>query len=256
MQSLFKHALGIYVEATRGFFHHFFQLGLRFFADAGDHFAHTRIQFLLQVLGRRFEGFLLVSFLLGAVVGQVFAGAAAGFVGFALSFILRGRFGGRFWGGGFRILYSFPAGILLFRFRWILRTRLGFAATALLLVAAFLIPYSERTSRFVDPLVVILYFPFLVAIGAGAPLHPTLRHLCRFSGNISYPLYTIHYPLLWMFLSYVEARQPTIAQSTPIILVGTVLLVALAYGVFRCYDLPVRRYLRRTMIAYEPVPQT
>ena len=43
VQRLLKHAFGIDVEAARGFFYYFFQLSLRFFANASDYLTHARI---------------------------------------------------------------------------------------------------------------------------------------------------------------------------------------------------------------------
>ena len=66
-------------------------------------------------------------------------------------------------GGGIRVFYSFLVGILVYRSNWIINSRLGFIATSALLVLVFLIPYSDKTNSIVDPLVVIFFFPLLVA---------------------------------------------------------------------------------------------
>ncbi|RZK63125.1 MAG: acyltransferase, partial [Pedobacter sp.] len=102
-------------------------------------------------------------------------------------------------GGGIRVLFSFLAGMLVYRSRWIINTKLGFISLSILLAAAFLFPFSDKTNYLTDPIIVILYFPFLVALGAGASQSYSNHKLCELSGALSYPLYMIHYPFLWLF---------------------------------------------------------
>ncbi len=105
-------------------------------------------------------------------------------------------------GGAVRVLYSFLAGMLLYRSNRIIRSSLGFVSLSVLLMAAFLFPFSDNTAWIADPVIVAFYLPFLVALGAGAHLSAAMAGFCKFSGNISYPLYMVHYPFLWIFMSY------------------------------------------------------
>ena len=111
-------------------------------------------------------------------------------------------------GGAIRVSFSFLAGILVYRSRWIIRSKLGFVSISILLLPAFLFPFSESYNWLADPLVVIVYFPFVIMLGAGALTHKTTHAICRFSGKISYPLYMVHYPFIWLFMSYVEKYKP------------------------------------------------
>jgi peptidoglycan/LPS O-acetylase OafA/YrhL len=94
-----------------------------------------------------------------------------------------------------------------------------------------------------EPLVIIFYFPLLIALGAGATLTPGLKKLCVFSGKISYPLYMTHYAAIWMFGNYYNSHKPGIPQLVFIIATGVTALVGIAYLVMEIYDIPVRRYL-------------
>ncbi|OZI09741.1 acyltransferase [Siphonobacter sp. BAB-5385] len=155
-------------------------------------------------------------------------------------------FGGdNFWGGGSRVFYSFLAGMLVYRSRWIIRTRLGFGVVGLLLLLTFLVPFSKGINWLVDPLLVVFYFPFLIALGAGTPVEPTLQRICTFSGDISYPLYMTHYPFLWIVLSYIEAKKPPVSELVGIMIVGVVLLILFAYIVLKFLDEPIRTYFNR-----------
>ncbi|WP_369410090.1 acyltransferase family protein [Hufsiella arboris] len=150
-------------------------------------------------------------------------------------------------GGGIRVFYSFLIGMLVYRSNWIIKNSLGFLSVGVLLIIAFLIPYSDKTNWIADPLIVLFYFPFLVALGSGARLRPVLAKLCRFSGEISYPLYMVHYPFIWIFMSYVEKTKPSMNLMTLIMLAGAVLLIGLAYFTMIFLDIPIRKYLKNRM---------
>lgn len=156
--------------------------------------------------------------------------------------LLGGWSGPTFWDGSVRISYSFLAGLLIYRSQWIIKNRLGFIGVALLLFMAFIMPFSTW-NWLSEPLVVLFYFPFLIALGAGANLTSGLKTLCVFFGKISYPLYMTHYAVLWMFGNYYIGHKPGTIQLTFIITGAVILLVGAAYLIMRLYDIPVRKYL-------------
>jgi len=152
-----------------------------------------------------------------------------------------------FWGGGARVLYSFLIGIMVYRSKWIIKSRLGLVGLSILLVFAFLIPFRPAFNYITDSVVVILYFPFIMALGAGATVAAKLNKLCKFLGDISYPLYMIHYPFLWLLYSYMEKYKPTLGTMSIVIPVGTLLLIGLAYLIMTYIDIPIRKYLKNRM---------
>lgn len=149
--------------------------------------------------------------------------------------------------GGIRVCFSFLLGILVYRSNWIIKSKLGFLPIGLGLVLVFMIPFSEKINSVVDPTIVVFLFPVLVALGAGARLKPELKSICKFSGDISYPLYMIHYPFIWLFMSWVEVTKPSIGQMAPFIAGGVLLLVAFAYIIFKWVDIPIRSFLKLKM---------
>jgi peptidoglycan/LPS O-acetylase OafA/YrhL len=170
------------------------------------------------------------------------------FVCYRASNLMGGWSGGTFWDGGARISFSFLAGLLIYRSNCIIKNKLGFISLAFMLALAFLMPFS-KWNWLTEPLVVLLYFPLLIALGAGATLTPGLKKLCVFSGKISYPLYMTHYAAMWMFGNYYASHKPGTSQLTFIIISGVALLVGIAWLVMVIYDIPVRWYLsarRRT----------
>lgn len=147
-----------------------------------------------------------------------------------------------FWDGGARVSYSFLAGILIYRFNWILKNKLGFIGMTVLLILAFIMPFSSW-NWLTEPIVVLIYFPLLVSLGAGATLSPNFKKLCNFSGNISYPLYMTHYSVIWIFLNFYSQYKP-INHINSFIVIGVAILTGFAYLVLVVYDEPLRRYLK------------
>lgn len=156
--------------------------------------------------------------------------------------LLGGWAGSNFWDGGARIFYSFLAGLLIYRSNWIIKNKLGFIGLSLLLVLAFIMPWTDW-NWLTESLVVLFLFPLIVALGAGASLSPGLKKLCEFSGNISYPLYMTHYAAIWIFGNYFTINKPNTTELTLIICIGSILLVSIAYLVMVVYDIPLRTYL-------------
>jgi peptidoglycan/LPS O-acetylase OafA/YrhL len=150
-------------------------------------------------------------------------------------------------GGGIRVFYSFIAGILVYRSKWIINNRLGFTGLSALLLITFLIPFSPKANFIIEPVIVIFYFPLLIALGAGVRLTHTWGKICDFSGEISYPLYMVHYPFIWLFMSYVESKKPDITEMTIIMIIGVPLLITLAYLVLNFIDKPIRKQLKAKM---------
>ena len=172
-------------------------------------------------------------------------GAAALFyVGWQYGNILGGWNGETFFHGMARISFSFSMGMIVQRSGWIIKNKLGLLGMTVLLMLAFLTPYSEQSSWIVEPLIVVFYFPLLVSLGAGASLSSKHHKINKFSGDISYPLFMTHYPFMWVFANYVVVEQPTMAELAWIIPVSTIVLVAFAYVVSEFIDAPIRHHLR------------
>ena len=196
-----------------------------------EYVANIVYAFVLYRIGR---SYLLLLTILAAV--------ALCFVAYRSGNLLGGWSGPTFWDGGARISYSFLAGLLIYRSNRIIKNRLGFVGLALLLFLAFIMPFS-KWNWLTEPLVVLFYFPLLIALGAGAILTPGLKKVCIFSGKISYPLYMTHYAVLWMFGNYYASHKPGTLQLAFIIITALILLVGAAYLIMVVYDIPVRKYL-------------
>lgn len=158
--------------------------------------------------------------------------------------LLGGWNGDSFWDGGIRVAYSFSAGLLVYRSNWIIQNRLGFSGLAILLTGAFVMPFFGW-NWLAEAVVVLFYFPLLIALGAGSTLSSGMKSVCVFSGQLSYPLYMTHYWAIWIFSNYYTGHKPATGELSLIVATGVILLIGTAYIAMVVYDIPVRRYLTR-----------
>lgn len=164
------------------------------------------------------------------------------YVSFSAGNLMGGWSKDNFWHGGARLAYSFTAGLLIYRSDWIIKNRLGFTGLTVLLVLALLMPVFNW-NWLAESIVVALYFPLLVSLGAGATLSSRSEGFCLFSGKLSYPLYMTHYAGIWVFGHYYTSLKPQGITLALVIAGGTVLLVLFAYLAMILYDIPLRKYL-------------
>lgn len=157
---------------------------------------------------------------------------------------LMGGWGGEtFWDGSARISYSFLAGMLVYRFKWIIPSKLGFLGLTLLLLPVFLYPYNKEWNYITEPLIVLFYLPFLVALGGGAMTSFKTKKICAFSGNISYPLYMTHFFAIWPFGVYQSIHKFNGFTLFAVVCLCTLIMIGIAYLTMTYIDVPLRNYL-------------
>ena len=199
--------------------------------------------------------YVVVLYRLGRNTLQIFTFIAAGlicFIAFKSTNLMGGWSGPTFWDGGARVLYSFLVGMLIYRSNWAIKNNIGFLGLSALLFLAFIVPFNDNYNWLTEPLIVLIYFPVLVALGAGATLKPKLEPLCKLSGEISYPLYMTHYPFIWIFLTYVVTVKPDMSLLKITVPIFLLLLIVFAYLVMRFVDVPIRNYLKNKWLKSNP----
>jgi len=149
-----------------------------------------------------------------------------------------------------RLMYPFFAGLLLFRVTRLRSVKYGFTWCSLLLVAVLAFPRIGDGNHLwqnglYESACVILVFPLIVYLGAGGqPAGQFSARLCKFFGDISYPLYISHYPLIYIYWGYVTSHPGVhYAQAWPRMLATFAGALLLAYGYLKLYDEPVRKWL-------------
>ena len=157
-------------------------------------------------------------------------------------------------GGSLRLLFSFSAGLLLSRVFKPIHIRGAFWMGSLAIVALLAIPRIGGSENFwmnglYDTFCFAIIFPLLVFLGAsGRTTDKVTTRLCKFSGDISYPLYMVHYPFIYLYYAWVKNNNLTFQQSLPgaLALVGGCVL--LAYLCLKLYDEPVRKLLTKRFL--------
>lgn len=152
-----------------------------------------------------------------------------------------------FWFAVVRMLYPFFAGLLLFRSGRLIRVPFAFPLSAGLLTLLFCLPYFPVNGLY-EAACIILAFPLIVALGAGGQVSGAGAKVCKLLADLSYPLYITHYPLIYLYISWVAKTKPTPGQALPVALALTAVALLLAWAALKLYDEPVRAWLKRRFL--------
>lgn len=160
--------------------------------------------------------------------------------------------GVNFLGGLLRMLFPFSLGMLLSRYFKPIRIRGAFWICAFVLLVLFCVPYIDggiviSFNGLFETICILMVFPFLVWIGAsGKTTDKRSTQICKFLGDISFPLYAVHYPVMYLFYSWlIDNRFYTFGEVWHVALIVYVGSIALAYLCLKRYDEPVRKWLRK-----------
>ena len=82
-------------------------------------------------------------------------------------------------------------------------------------------------------------------MGAGSQIKgEKSAKICTFLGELSYPLYITHYPLMYIQMNWAWSHPEAPAYAHVMVAVGCFFLsIAMAYACLKLYDLPVRKWL-------------
>jgi hypothetical protein len=153
------------------------------------------------------------------------------------------------YGGSLRLLFSFSAGLLMTRNFKPVRIRGAFWICVLLIVILLSVPYigdgtAPWKNGLYDAVSILIVFPLLVYLGASGKItDKKSSKLCKLLGDISYPLYAVHYPFMYLFYAWLWGNGVLFSQAWPVALLLFAGNILLAYLLLKFYDEPVRRYL-------------
>lgn len=110
---------------------------------------------------------------------------------------------------------------------------------------------ARWTNGLYEAFVILICFPLIVAIGAGSSVKGGKSEtINRFLGEISYPLYITHYPLIYMQMSWVDSHKDApLGMHIFVAVCIFVLAILVAYGAYKLYDLPVREWLKKKLFS-------
>ena len=161
---------------------------------------------------------------------------------------------GGFWGGLVRMLFPYTLGLLMARVFKPLKLRKTFWICGTTIVAVACLPLllgelPAWQNGLYDALCVIVVFPVLVWLGASElSVGLATQRVSRFLGDLSYPLYAIHYPLMYLFYAHIGFSGELVpiakfSETWPAALGVALGSLLLAWLSFHFYDLPLRRWL-------------
>ncbi len=157
-------------------------------------------------------------------------------------------------GGSLRLLFSFSAGLLLSRIFKPIHIKGAFGICSLIVIVVLAVPRIGGNEHFwmngiYDSFCTIILFPALVFLGASGKITGKVStRLCKFLGDLSYPLYMVHYPFIYLYYAWVKNEQLTFQQSLPGAIALVVGSIVLAYICLKLYDEPFRAYLTKRML--------
>jgi peptidoglycan/LPS O-acetylase OafA/YrhL len=187
---------------------------------------------------------LLDGALLAALV--ILAGLAVAAVSLEHGSLQAGAEAASFAAGAARVGYSFFCGVALQR---LVRPHpanhrhpgpiLAACLLALILWSPMLVD-----SRWFDPAMVLFAFPAVLVLALQGEPAGVARRLALFVGDVSYPLYVTHFPIMQLFLYAVGPRKPVGTTLALLIAaeLATILVVAVLFLLL--YDRPLRAWLR------------
>ncbi|MBO7287593.1 MAG: acyltransferase [Bacteroidales bacterium] len=131
-----------------------------------------------------------------------------------------------------------------------LSDRTIFWISVVVMFALFSVPYIPKNGNIsingiYELFCIICVFPLIVWFGAkGSTTSAFSTKVCKFLGDISYPLYIVHYPIMYLFYSWlIKNELYTLGETWPVVLLVMTTSIVLAYACLKLYDEPIRKRL-------------
>lgn len=188
----------------------------------------------------------LFTLLLGIVHAWFFVGDVSGYdmigVGWTIDKV-------NFWGGFVRMLFPFSMGMLLARTFTPQKVKGAFWICSVMLVALFAVPYIPSDggislNSLYEFVCIALVFPLLVWLGTCGTAEGGLSRISKTLGELSYPLYIVHYPIMYIFYKWLIKNEIyTLSECWFEAILVVISSIALAYLCLKFYDMPLRKLL-------------
>ncbi len=160
-------------------------------------------------------------------------------------------------GGFLRLMFSFSVGLLMSRIFRPVKIKGAFWICSAVLAVLFTVPHLGGEGHLwinglYESVCAIVIFPMLVWLGAsGKTTDKITSNICKFLGDISYPLYVVHYPIMYLFYWWLWSGEEKIpfSQAWPTAIIVVAASILTAYVCMRFYDIPLRKWLASKFLA-------
>ena len=160
-----------------------------------------------------------------------------------------------FWGGMVRMIFPFTMGMLLARTFKPRKVKGAFWICSAMLILLFAVPYiassgSASINSLYEFVCIAAIFPFMGASGSLCTNNDgTTQRINRFLGDLSYPLYIVHYPIMYVFYAWlIKKEYYSLGDCWGVATLVVFASIALAYATLKLYDEPLRRWLAKRFI--------
>lgn len=160
-----------------------------------------------------------------------------------------------FFGGFLRMMFPFTLGMLMARNFKPTKVPGIFWLSIATLFALFSVPAFAKSgdisiNGIYELLCIMVVFPAIVWFAAsGNTTDVVSTKICKFLGDISYPLYIVHYPVMYLFYAWlIENKLYSLGETWPVVIIVFAINITLAYGCLKLYDEPVRRWLTKKFL--------
>lgn len=158
-------------------------------------------------------------------------------------------------GGALRMLFPFTAGLLLSRRLRPVRVKGAFGICSVLLAALLFVPFIGGNTPILwnglfEIFCIAVVFPLIVWLGAsGQTTDAFSTRVCKFLGDLSFPLYIVHYPFMYLFYSWlIKTERYSFAETWQVALCVYAWNILVAVICLKLYDEPVRKWLAARFI--------
>lgn len=154
-----------------------------------------------------------------------------------------------------RTMFPFFAGLLLSRVAKPTQIKNAFLWCSLLIAIVLYMPRIGGAQHLwmngiYESVCVIIIFPLIVYLGASGMIQSQREQkICKFLGDLSYPLYLVHYPIVYFYVAWISNNKGiTILQASPYALLILLSAIMLAHLSLKWYDEPVRKWLQKKLM--------
>ena len=190
----------------------------------------------------------MLAVVLGCLHAWFFVGNVSGYDMVGVGWTIDGV---NFWGGMVRMLFPFTVGMLLARTFRPRKVKGAFWICCIVLVILFAVPYipskgGASLNSLYEVLCIAMVFPVVVWLGACGMCGGIAAKASRVLGDISYPLYIVHYPVMYIFYAWlIEKKYYTLGECAGVAMAVVLSSIMLALLCLKLYDEPLRRWLGR-----------